>query len=454
MAASLKKLLIGTSVAVGMSAVASLPAKAASLDFNNSETNYATYTHNSNNLWIKGNEAAAISALTDNNIQTNVELNYTNETNSSSVGFTAKAGKHTAKVSSVTTEEFNAFQGEWLSGLLNAYQPLKNVLSASSQAFQDAALVAFKSSVGFGDPNIAEFSLDKTGAMSMKTLGFFDLKPKVNTLIGTYSDTEINTPLSLANAALDKINGKITTAQGQIKTLNDSIITLNQNITDTNNAINFLLPGQIRTAETNVNNWTQQVTNAANNPSYKSGMKKLPAQRTTAENNAITAYNTLNGQLLTANNTLKKLNGDLSTAKTGLVTLNGNLSTANNTLPKAQSGLSELEKSKVDVTDGIAALTAAKQQVDSFTNALSQIQNLQISEIAKVELDGVSEYVYSFNAEKSGFVAKDDGTSYSGVYSWSKAGTPAPVPEPSTILGLIAVGGLFGAAKRNANKKA
>ncbi|MEL0590837.1 MAG: NF038130 family PEP-CTERM protein [Planktothrix rubescens PR222] len=357
MAASLKKLLIGTSVAVGMSAVASLPAKAASLDFNNSETNYATYTHNSNNLWIKGNEAAAISALTDNNIQTNVELNYTNETNSSSVGFTAKAGKHTAKVSSVTTKEFNAFQEEWLSGLLNAYQPLKNVWSASSQAFRDVALGAFKSSVGFGDPNIAEFSLDKTGAMSMKTLGFFDLKPKVNTLISDYS-TEINKPLDQAKVGLSNVNSLISAIQ------NDS--------------------------------------------TYKLLSSKVYSTLTTSQKNAL---NGLNSQLSGFNTT------------------------------------------KTDLNALIAKLNAAKQQVDSFNNALSQIQNLQISEIAKVELDGVSEYVYSFNAENSGFVAKDDGKSYSGVYSWSKAGTVA-VPEPSTILGLIAVGGLFGAAKRNANKKA
>jgi hypothetical protein len=293
MAASLKKLLIGTSVAVGMSAVASIPAKAASFDFNNSETNYATYTHNSNNLWIQGNEAAAISALSDNNLQTNVELNYTNETNSSSVGFTATAGKHTAKVSSVTTDEFNAFQGEWLNGLLNAYQPLKNVWNSSSALVQSAALEAFKSSVGFGDPNIGEFSLDETGAVSMKTLGFLDLKPRVNSILDA--------------------------------------------------AVNGLSP-------------------------------------------ALKAFVT--------------------------------------------------------------------SEVNSFKIALGQIDKLQISEIVKVELDGVSEYVYSFNATDSGFVAKDDGKSYSGVYSWSKAGTPAAVPEPSTILGLMAVGGLFGAAKRNANKKA
>ena len=333
MATSLKKLLIGTSVAVGISATASLPAKAASFDFDNSETNYATYTHNNSNnnsnLWIKKNEAVAINALTDGNLQTNVELNEANETNSSSVGFTAKAGKHTAKVSSVTTKEFNAFQGEWLSGLLNAYQPLKNVWSASSQAFRDVALGVFKTSVGFGDPNIAEFSLDKTGAMSMKTLGFFDLKPKVD----DYTKTEIDSPLSKAQVKLSKLDL-------QIKNTTDKTI------------------------------------------------------------------------------------------------------------------LDELKVERSNLNVSIAQLKAARVEVNSLNNALKGIPNLQISEIVKVELDGVSEYVYSFNAEKSGFVAEDDGKSYSGVYSWSKAGTPAAVPEPSTILGLMAVGGLFGAAKRNANKKA
>ncbi|CAD5938375.1 hypothetical protein PCC9214_01755 [Planktothrix tepida] len=446
MAASLKKILIGTSVAVGMSTIASLPAKAASFDFDNSETNYATYTHNSNKLWIQGNEAAAISALTDGNLQTNVELNYNNETNSSSVGFTAKAGKYTAKVSSVTTAEFNTFQGEWLNGLLNAYQPLKTVWNNLASPFQNLALEAFKSTVGFGDPNIAEFSLDKTGAMSMKTLGFFDLKAKVNTIIGGYSNT-ITSPLAQAKTALADINGKITTVQGQIDTLNTGIITLKQNITDANKAIDGL-NGQISTAQGSVDTLTPLVANAANDPNYKSGISKLATQRTTAEKNAINNYNTLNGNLSTAKAGLATLNDKLSTAKAGLATLNGKLSTANTTLETAQNGLSQLQAKKGDVTSALATLTETQKQVDSLNNALNQIQHLQISEITKVELNGKAQYVYGFNAEASNFTAKDDGQSYSGVFSWNQAGVPVAVPEPSTILGLIAVGGLFGAAKR------
>jgi hypothetical protein len=294
MAASLKKLLIGTSVAVGISAIASLPAKAASFDFDNSETNYATYTHQDGNLWIQGNEAAAISALTDNNIQTNVELNYEGEDDNDSVGFTVSSGKYTAKVSSVTDAEFLTFQDQWVNDLMDAYAPLKTVWNTLSNPLKTAAKAMFTDIVGSGDVNVGSFSLDQTGAMSMETLGFLNLTPRVTSLI---DDT----------------------------------------------------------------------------------VKKNP----------------------------------------------------------------------------ILGLLYGKQIAD-LKGALTQIGQLQISELAKVELNGVSEYVYSFNATDSGFVAKDDvaGKSYSGVYSWNKAGTPVAVPEPSTILGLMAIGGLFGAAKHNANKKA
>lgn len=293
MAALLKKLLIGTSVAVGMSALTSVPVQAAAFDFDNSETNYATYTHNLSNLWIVGNEAAAINALTDNNLQTNVELNYFGENDDDSVSFTAQAGKYTAKVSSVTDAEFLTFQDQWLNELLGTYTPLQSIWSGLNPFVQTVAKTAFTSFVGTGDVNVGEFSLDATGAMSMKTLGFFDLKPRVNAMIDT-------------------------------------------------------------------------------------------------------AYNQLS--------------------------------------PVLKAFLAP--------------------QVTSFKTALGQIDKLQISELAKVELNGQAEFVYSFKAENSGFVAKDDGQSYSGVYSWSKAGTPAAVPEPSTMLGLMAVGGLFGLAKRNSSKKA
>ncbi|WP_413163960.1 NF038130 family PEP-CTERM protein [Capilliphycus salinus ALCB114379] len=289
MAGLLNKFVVGASVVVGMSAVVA-PAQAAVLGMNGSD--YKTYTHDINNLWV-GGEGAAIDALTDGDLTTNVELNYTGESDDKNVGFTAVAGDYTVNVSSVTDAEFLTFQDKWVADLMDAYAPLKAVWGGLSSNVQTIAKNMFTGVVGSGDVNVAEFSLDETGAISMQTMGFFDLKPRVNMMIG---------------AALS-------------------------------NQMTAMLFG--------------------------------------AELNAL-------------------------------------------------------------------------------SGALGQIDALQISEIAKVTINGQSEYVYGFNATNSGFVALDDvaGKSYSGVYAWSKAGQPpvAAVPEPSTMLGLMAVGGLFAAAKRKANK--
>ncbi|MEB3279558.1 MAG: NF038130 family PEP-CTERM protein [Lyngbya sp.] len=317
MAGLLNKFVVGASVVVGMSAVVA-PAQAAIIGMNGSD--YATYTHdnsgqNLENLWVVGDEATAINALTDGDLTTNVELGYSGEGDKASVGFTAVAGGYTVNVSSVTDAEFATFQEQWVADLLDAYAPLKAVLSGLSSDVQTIAKSVFTGAVGSGDVNVAEFSLDETGAISMQTMGFYDLKPRVNMMI--------NEAKSLATQELAK-----------------EFMSLNA-----------LLP-----------EWLAMTT----------------------------ASNIIN------------------------------------------------------------------TQVNPFLAALNEIDALQISEIAKVTINGKSEYVYSFNATNSDFAALDDiaGGSYTGVYSWSKAGQPpvAAVPEPSTMLGLMAVGGLFAAAKRKANK--
>jgi hypothetical protein len=74
------------------------------------------------------------------------------------------------------------------------------------------------------------------------------------------------------------------------------------------------------------------------------------------------------------------------------------------------------------------------------------------SEIAKVVTGGKTYYAYGFNSVASGITASDDGRSYNGIYTWSTPGyIEKSVPEPSAILGLLGVAGIF-AAKRKLNK--
>ncbi|QLE43248.1 PEP-CTERM sorting domain-containing protein [Nostoc sp. C052] len=70
---------------------------------------------------------------------------------------------------------------------------------------------------------------------------------------------------------------------------------------------------------------------------------------------------------------------------------------------------------------------------------------LQASEIVKYTYDGKTDYLYSFKATESGLVEKGDTKSHSGNYEVTIKGVvpPAAVPEPSIILGLLGVAGVF-----------
>lgn len=79
----------------------------------------------------------------------------------------------------------------------------------------------------------------------------------------------------------------------------------------------------------------------------------------------------------------------------------------------------------------------------------------QASEVVKYTYDGVTDYLFGFTATQSGLTEKSDGKSHSGNYEVKIAGViddTASVPEPSTVLGLAAVGGLFASARRKAQK--
>jgi hypothetical protein len=297
MAGFTKKVFIGASLAAGLSAVAGTPAQALDITFHGSE-NIQSYTHQDGNLWVGANS----NYLTDGDLTTNVELWFDGEDVLDNVGFTATAGTHTVSVESVTAADWSAYGSQWLGDLFANYAPLNNVWSQLDSTVQNMAIGAF-TTMGSGDPNIAEFNLDETGAVDIKMAGWYDLNTKLDPIIAQ-AKTQANSPL----------------------------------------------------------------------------------------------FKMLVGQ------------------------------------PAAQALLANI--SLLDTT-------------------LDSMGPLQMSEIAKVTINGEVHYAYSFNAVNSGFVAKDDGMSYSGIYSWNHAGIPVEsVPEPSTMLGLMAVGGLFAAAKRKSNHNA
>ncbi|MBN4002998.1 NF038130 family PEP-CTERM protein [Nostoc sp. LPT] len=100
-----------------------------------------------------------------------------------------------------------------------------------------------------------------------------------------------------------------------------------------------------------------------------------------------------------------------------------------------------------------ATLSTQITQLTSFKDVLSLQATLKTyqgeigaSEIAKVVTGGKTSYAYSFNPTASGITASDDGISYSAYYTWHTSGYTAPpkrVPEPSIILGLLGVTGVF-----------
>ncbi|MCT7969145.1 NF038130 family PEP-CTERM protein [Laspinema sp. D1] len=86
---------------------------------------------------------------------------------------------------------------------------------------------------------------------------------------------------------------------------------------------------------------------------------------------------------------------------------------------------------------------------------------VQASELVKVIYNsGPAQFLYSFAATASGQANNlgggNDGISHNGNYEVKLAGVPVPpvtsVPEPSTMLALMAVGGLFATAKRKSAK--
>jgi len=84
----------------------------------------------------------------------------------------------------------------------------------------------------------------------------------------------------------------------------------------------------------------------------------------------------------------------------------------------------------------------------------------KFSEVVKVtDSNGTTNFLYAFGqADASGVVELGDGVSHTGLYHFQVEDVTAggvlaeDVPEPSTVLGLIAIGGLVAANKRKSQK--
>ncbi|MCL6752873.1 NF038130 family PEP-CTERM protein [Nostoc sp. CCCryo 231-06] len=102
-----------------------------------------------------------------------------------------------------------------------------------------------------------------------------------------------------------------------------------------------------------------------------------------------------------------------------------------------------------DDTSGLISIGLAGHFNAAPLLGLSSSLNVQASEIVKYTYDGKTDYLYSFKATNSGLLEKSDGISHSGNYEVTIKGVPsAAVPEPSVILGLLGVAGVFATQRK------
>lgn len=104
-----------------------------------------------------------------------------------------------------------------------------------------------------------------------------------------------------------------------------------------------------------------------------------------------------------------------------------------------------------------------EQGANQFEIFLNRLRNpsergkaIQASEVVKVTYGGETEYLYSFKATETGLTDIDDGFSHNGNYQVTFTSAPdfsraRKVPEPSVMLGLLSVAGIF-VSKRRENK--
>ncbi|WP_179050944.1 NF038130 family PEP-CTERM protein [Nostoc sp. TCL26-01] len=478
-----QKLVIGASMAVGVSAIATTPAHAVTFSFNNLNE-IKTYTGGSNGSFTTGNKTAAIKALTDKDPTSNVELWHSTENPTANVGFTATKGQYSATVTSVTASDWNSFGSQWLGDLLAKYQPFQSVWNGFSADSKSLVTSSF-ASLGMGDPNVGDFRFGQNGGVELKLIGHLDVKSKLSALISTKISqkwneikpspqspiptlAEVNTLLSQAQTQLNAIPGQITTLQtqlnaipGQITTLQTQLNAIPGQITTLQTQLNAI-PGQIATLQTQLNAIPGQITalqtqlnlipnttaNASARLAITNQITALNTARNTTIPNQIAALNTAR------NTTLPNQIAALNTARnTTLPNQIAALNTAKNTTLPNQ--IAQLNTAKnTTLPNQIAALTSFKDVLNLQAAVNNYEGEIGASEIAKVVVGDQTYFAYSFDSIASGITASDDGVSYSAIYNWSTpdyVASSTSVPEPSIVLGLMGVVGVF-ATKRQFKK--
>lgn len=120
----------------------------------------------------------------------------------------------------------------------------------------------------------------------------------------------------------------------------------------------------------------------------------------------------------------------------------------------SDANISYVDVSGSDINIGLAGHYDLKEfysrQLGSFANYLPN--GFQASEVVKYEYDGIINYAFGFEATKSGLIAADDNKSHSGNYQVSIEGLIVSTPEPSSMLALMAVGGVLVATKKKSEK--
>ncbi|MFN6529423.1 NF038130 family PEP-CTERM protein [Nostoc sp. ChiSLP03a] len=386
MKTTFQTLVIGASMAIGVSAFATAPAHATSFEFNNTgEIN--TYTGGSNGTFIKGNTQdgtkAAIKALTDNDSSSNVELWYSSETPDSNVGFTATKGTYKATVSSVTADDWNNFGSQWLGDLLSSYtpfQPVWNGFSAESKSL----VTSYFPSLGMGDPNIGGFQFGQNGGVELKLVGHLDVKTKLATTISTKVDEKWNAiksqfsqqttspTLSQVESLIPQLQIQLNAIPGQITTLQTKLDAIPGQITPLQTQLDKI-PGQITTLQTQLNTTVAQIA------PLQTQLDAIPGQ-----------IAPLQTQLNTTVAQIAPLQTQLDTTVAQIASLQKQLDTTPNTpanLVKRQtltSQITVLNTTKIQLTNQITPLNTSKTQLTGQITVLNTSKTQLTSQISQL----------------------------------------------------------------------